>query len=137
MLPKSNIAIFLKDKNGNLEFKAVEKVENVNDPLSVYDKFKVFSSPGGCDSGSPWSARVLIPDPKNGMNHEKRRVVVAVMNEGRAPTDIRSMVPMENCYTYGTKVNNELISWIKKFDSMKLYSGKMQILSYLMIARLI
>ena len=61
-LPKSNVAIFLKDKNGNLEFKAVEKVENVNEPLSVYDKFKVFNGPGGCDSGSPWSAKVVVPN---------------------------------------------------------------------------
>ena len=128
MLPKSNIAIFLKDKNGNLEFKAVEKIENVNEPLSVYDKYKVFNGPGGCDSGSPVSAKVLVPDPKNGMKDEKRRVVVAIFNEGRAPTDIKSMVPMEDCYTYGTKVNEELISWIKSFDSMKLYSGEMQIL---------
>ena len=68
----------------------------------------------------------MVPDPKNGMKDEKRRVVVAILSEGRAPTDIKSMVPMEDCYTYGTKVNEELISWIKNFDSMKLYSGKMQ-----------
>ena len=127
-LPKSSVAIFLKDEDGNLEFKALEKVENVNDPLSDNDKLKVFSCSGGGDSGSPVSAKVMVPDPENGMKEEKRRVMVAVHNAGLDPTTLQDLVPSEACWHDGTKVSEEMISWMKKFDSMQLYSGRKTIL---------
>ena len=127
-LPKSSVAIFLKDKNGNLEFKALEKVENVNDPLSDNDKLKVFSCTAGGDSGSPVSAKVMVPDPENIMKEEKRRVMVAILNTGQNPTALQDLVPSEICWDYGTKVSEEIISWMKKFDSMQLYSGTRKIL---------
>ena len=126
-LPKSSVAIFLKDKNGNLEFKAIEKVENVNDPLSVNDKFKVFNTPGGGDSGSPVSAKVIVPDPDTVIKKEKRRVIVAVQSNGQTPTNLEDVVPGEDCYIYGTKVNKNIISWIKKHHSIELYTGEMKI----------
>ena len=129
-LPKSSVAIFIKDKNGKLEFKAIEKVENVNNPLSVNDKFKVFNTPGGGDSGSPVSAKVIVPD--NVIKKEKRRVIVAVQSNGQTPTNLEDVVPFAtfahtDCYIYGTKVNKNIISWIKKLHSIELYTGKMKI----------
>ena len=60
------------------------------------------------------SSKVRVTDPENGMKEEKRRVMVAVLNTGLDPTTLQDLVPREACWSYGTKVSDEMISWMKK-----------------------
>ena len=124
-LPTSSIAIFLKDKKDNLEFKGIVKDENVNDPLSKMDESKVFNSAEHGDSGTPISAKVELADPRNNYKEDKRTVIVAIESYGREITSLNGVkVPRKSCSNYGTKVSEEIISWIKRMDSMKINSGE-------------
>ena len=124
-LPTSSIAIFLKDKNNNLEFKGVVKDENVNDPLSEMDKSKVFNSVEKGDSGTPISAKVELADPQNNHKEDKRTVVVALVSYGHEITSWKGVsVPKKYCFNHATKVSKEIVSWIKRMDSVKMNSGK-------------
>ena len=119
--PSSNVAIFAKDRYGNLELKTMKKVKNVNNPSSFRALSKGYNLGGGGDSGGPVSAKVNVPNkyPRTATSDEEtRHVLLAIF------TNSGNITTTDKCVNYGTKVSEDIVSWIKKLESMKLNSGK-------------
>ena len=121
-IPTSTVAAFFKDKKGNLELKTVRNERNVNTPLSVADHRKVFSAGATGDSGTPLSANILVLEPNSG-KAEKRFVIIAIFSNGGGIYTDKGTIPIKECRDYGTKVGKDMVSWMKKLDSIDTQSG--------------
>ena len=101
--------------DGDIEYKGFRKEENFNEPPTKGDYNKVFNGIGESDSGSPVAAKFLV-------SGEKRRVIIAIVSHGPSMTDMPrndEHPPISSCMTYGTKVGEDVVAWIKKLDSME------------------
>ena len=123
--PSSNVAIFAKDRYGNLELKTMKKVKNVNFPSSFWmgdwALSKGYNLVASGDSGGPVSAKVNVPNeyPRTSTSvEETRHVLLAIF------TNSGNITTTDKCVNYGTKVSEDIVSWIKKLESMKLNSGE-------------
>ena len=116
ILPRPETAFFLKDRDGNLEFKLMRK-----DDLEDY--YEIMMHPGFTDgnhgdSGSPILRKVDVLDKhykeKIGAA-EKRNVIVGINVKGRG---IDSFIgDYRKCSTIGIKVSEDIIHWLKNLDS--------------------
>ena len=115
--------MFLKDKNGKLELKAVYKDPNYVD-ISQMKKFKyIYNNMGTGDSGAPISIKRLIFNKKNRkakIIKENRSIIVGVYASGTGIS-----VPSDTmCVNTATKVSQDVVDWIKKIDSGDFSLGK-------------
>ena len=128
--PSSNVAIFAKDRYGNLELKTMKKVKNVNNPSSFRPLFswQSYNLGGSGDSGGPVSAKVNVPNkyPRTATSDEEtRHVLLAIFtNSGNMFEQNEFPINYTKCLTTGTKVSEDIVRWIKKLESMELNSGE-------------
>ena len=116
--------MFLKDKNGKLEFKAVYKDPNYVD-ISGMKKFKyIYNNIGPGDSGGPIMINRLIFNKENKntkeTTKENRNIIVAVTVKGYDITPPDDSI----CIMLGSKVSQDVVDWIKKMDSGDYSLGK-------------
>ena len=126
--PSSNVAIFAKDRYGNLELKTMKKVKNVNNPSSFWALSKGYNLAASGDSGGPASAKVNVPNeyPRTSTSvEETRHVLLAIFtNSGNMFEQNEYPINYTKCLTTGTKVSEDIVRWIKKLESMELNSGE-------------
>ena len=121
--PSSNVAIFAKDRYGNLELKTMKKVKNVNNPSSFWALSKGYNLAASGDSGGPVSAKVNVPNeyPRTSTSvEETRHVLLAILTNSGNMFEENEL----KCLTTGTKVSEDIVWWIKKLESMELNSGE-------------
>ena len=125
--PKSNTAIFYKDENGKLQLQEVDQ-DVLTAATSNFERFiKLFQTCGEGDSGSAYSRKVDVPDQHSGI-YETRHVQVAIQSHGFG---IRLSVNAFDLQTgntkctagFATKLSEDIISWIKRLDSVTSHSG--------------
>ena len=139
-IPKATIALFLRDKNGNLEFKGIEKDENnMNHKKPFHPNFYQSIEQG--DSGGPISLKVYdsnlnfesVSNLQTGeFAGEKRHVILAVISAGtgiKSRNDFESVIYpgvdlFSKCNSQASKVTEDVVDWIKKLHGSALGTGK-------------
>ena len=92
LFPRAKIAIFVKDDNGDLEFKGIKKDQNFID-LSVRLGYgMIYNKLSYGDSGGPIMRKINIdakhPETEEIIN-EKRNVIVAIISKGATAVERR------------------------------------------------
>ena len=113
--PTSNVAIFIKQKNGSLTFEGVKQDKRGKTPLNSPDSFKVYQTSGSGDSGSPWSTKINLYDDEIS-KHENRHIIIGIHTSGWPHYSCMAPMKMSKCLQTTTKVTEEIVAWIKKLS---------------------
>ena len=121
--PKTEIAVFLRLSDGKLEYQGMVKDESHIDYEKREGYQNIYNNFAHGDSGGPIMTEV------NDKMGEKRHVLVAVIARGFGirGLDKRELTtePVKTkCIADGSKVTEEIVSWIKKVDSGHYSSGE-------------
>ena len=114
ILPRPETVVFLKDRDGNLEFKLMGK-DDLHDYYDIM-MYPGFTNGNHGDSGSPILRKVDVLDKHYKADigaAEKRNVIVDSY-----------IANYRKCSTIGNKVSEDIIHWIKDLDSKYGDSGE-------------
>ena len=130
--PKAEIAVFLRFSDGKLEFQGMVKDESNIDHEKREGYQNIYNNVAYGDSGGPIMTEVI---DKMG---EKRHVLVAVIARGFGirGLDKRELTlqPVKTkCIADGSKVTEEIVSWIKKVNSGDYSSGKKEFKKFIQL----
>ena len=125
--PRAKIAIFLKDDNGDLEYKGIMKDRNFIDLSQRRGYGAIYNNIAKGDSGGPVMRKIniesinweKIPPTKY---TEKRNVIVGIISTAFVSVTERTDT---RCIAEVTKVTKDIIEWIKKMETGDYSIGKL------------
>ena len=125
--PTSFIAIFTKDKNGQLKYRVNRLDKSGNNPSNSQQFFRPYQAAGPGDSGSPWSTKIdddvsnddasdddgPSTSKKKRKVQKKRHVIVGIHSRSIKKATCKKPTKMTKCINYMTKLTEDIVAWIK------------------------